>query len=135
MSRARVSRRLLRELLEARYFYCNDVDGFVMGVEEALASSGDQPLIITLTGRWAALTAAQLTALTSGVGPDGRLAPSIPWPTTRALAALGLAEFRDQQGGTQLHDGDDGISGRRHHAFRTSLGQLVAELPENDDRA
>ncbi|MEV4506722.1 hypothetical protein [Streptomyces klenkii] len=135
LSCTRVSSRLLRELLQARYFYRNDLDGFVMDVEEALASSGDQPLIITPVGRRAALTTAQLAALTNGVDPDGRLAPSVPWPTTRALAALGLAEFRGQQGGTQLHDGDDGVSGRRHHAFRTPLGQLVAELGENDDRA
>ncbi|MEU5417763.1 hypothetical protein [Streptomyces sp. NPDC020667] len=135
LSGARVSSRLLRELLQARYFYRNDPDGFVMDVEEALAASDDQPLIITLAGRRAALTTAQLAPLANGVGPDGCLAPSVPWPTTRALAALGLAEFRDQQGGTQLHDGDDGVNGRRHHAFRTSLGQLVAELRKDDDRA
>ncbi|MFC5148968.1 hypothetical protein [Streptomyces aureoversilis] len=135
LSGARISSGLLRRLLQARYFYRNDQDGFVMDVEEALASSGDQPLIITLAGRRAALTTAQLTALTNGVGPDGRLAPSVPWPTTHALAALGLTEFRDQQGSPQLHNGDDGVSGRTHHAFRTPLGQLVAELNENDDRA
>ncbi|MFE9679187.1 hypothetical protein ACFYO5_34580 [Streptomyces sp. NPDC006259] len=121
---ASVGRKLLALFVENKYVYRHDADGYVLEGDDALQDlkapdPEARPFIITAAGRRAAaLNGGQLRALTEGVGPDGRLARTVAWPTAHALARLLLVELRDEQGNPTPGDGIP---------FRTELGKTVAE--------
>ncbi|MFJ6438193.1 hypothetical protein [Streptomyces sp. NPDC091416] len=118
----KVGPRLLRLFVTEKYAYRNDTDGYVLDGQAALEdlnrADDSRPFIITAAGRRAALNKAQIQALTAEVGPDGRLARGVPWPTQQTLARLLLIEFRDER---REPASGDGIP------FRTPLGAMVAE--------
>ncbi|MFE9428997.1 hypothetical protein ACFYNO_39310 [Kitasatospora sp. NPDC006697] len=124
----KISKKVLHALLTDGYAYRPDGDGYRLSVKDALAKTVG-PVLITVEGRRAALSAPQLYALTRHVGPNGRLAPNVTWQTASSLVDLGLAEYRDANGNPKPTDGDTGVSGAVHYPFRTALGQQVAELP------
>jgi hypothetical protein len=120
---ASVGRKLLALFVENKYVYRDDADGYVIEGDDALQdlkapALEARPCIITAAGRRAALNDGQLLALTEGVGPDGRLARTVAWPTAHALARLLLVELRDEQGNPTPGDGIP---------FRTELGKTVGE--------
>ncbi|WP_274036318.1 hypothetical protein [Streptomyces sp. MMBL 11-1] len=123
-----VSKRLLRAMFDAGYIYREDLDGFRLEGEAALTYDKLTPWRITVSGRRAVLTPSQVNALVDRVGLEGRFAAQVTWSTTRSLAELRLAEYRDADRVVQPNDGDDGVRGPRNSAYRTSLGDAVAEL-------
>ncbi|MBQ0972972.1 hypothetical protein KBZ00_17760 [Streptomyces sp. RK31] len=118
----KVGPRMLRLFVTEKYAYRNDIDGYVLDGQAALEdlnrADDSRPFIITAAGRRAALNRGQIKALTEEIGPDGRLARGVPWPTQQTLARLLLVEFRDEHGNPAPGDGTP---------FRTGLGTLVAE--------
>ncbi|MFF9076243.1 hypothetical protein ACF1A9_28725 [Streptomyces sp. NPDC014872] len=120
---ASVGKKMLALFVENKYVYRDDADGYVLEGNDALqdVKAPDleaRPFFITTAGRHAALNDGQIRALTEGVGPDGRLARTVAWPTAHALARLLLVELRDEQGNPAPGDGIP---------FRTELGKTVAE--------
>ena len=118
--------RLREAMLRAGLMFAEDRDGFAIPVEEAISGAVITRLGITPAGRAAVLSSAQALALATRVDTDGRFHTGVPWPTVQALAGLGLAEYRDELGRVQPHDGDTGVSGPVNSAFRTALGAEVA---------
>ncbi|TLQ39412.1 hypothetical protein [Streptomyces marianii] len=127
-----VSARLLKAMLEAGFIYREDRDGFRLASAEALAHA-DGTWRITLAGRRAALTAAQWRTLTERVAEDGAFTTRVNWVTKDGLAAVGLAEYRDDEGVVQPHDGSSGVLGPRFRCYRTELGLRVAQLADEDE--
>lgn len=128
----RVSSRLLKAMLDAGFIYREDSDGYRLSDSEALAYTGKTAWRITLTGRRAVLTESQWRDLTSRVDEDEAFLPNVHWVTRNGLAALGLAEYRDDSGAVQPNDGGSGLHGPRFRAFRTELGRRVAQLAAAD---
>ncbi|MET8605576.1 hypothetical protein ABZV92_18740 [Streptomyces rubiginosohelvolus] len=121
-------------MADAEYIYREDLDGFRLGGEAALAFDKPTPWRISTSGRLAVLTTAQVSSLVDRVGPEGRFTTQVTWSTTRALAELGCAEYRDADGVVRPNDGDDGVRGPQNAAFRTALGEAVAVLAASRER-
>ncbi|ATM24713.1 hypothetical protein SMD44_p10214 (plasmid) [Streptomyces alboflavus] len=120
---SKVGPKLLRLFLMERYAYRNDADGYVLPADDALkdlaARDGrSRPSVITVKGRRAVLNEGQFTALSQEVDQDGRLSPTVPWPTVDALVRLQLVQRRDEAGRPK----PDGTP------FRTEFGDDVANI-------
>ncbi|MFD7621897.1 hypothetical protein [Streptomyces sp. NPDC059802] len=129
---SKVSSRLLKAMLDAKFIYREDSDGYRLSDDEALVYTGNTTWRITLAGRRAALSAAQWRDLTERVDDSGAFTSKVHWVTKNGLAWLGLAEYRDDHGDVQPDDGGTGEHGPLFRAFRTELGQRVAQLAEAD---
>jgi hypothetical protein len=130
-----VTRKLLRSLHDSGFIYRENVDGFRLDADEAFTYEERTPWRVTPTGRLAALTPAQLTALAERVDSTERFTPRVTWATTRALTELGLAEYRDADGQVHPNDGDDGVSGPQYRSYRTALGRTVVDLASRVKRS
>jgi hypothetical protein len=119
-------------MLDAGFVYREDSDGYRLSDSEALVYTGPTTWRVTLTGRRAALTAAQWRDLTERVEENGAFTTRVTWPTREALVSLGLAEYRDDLGNVQPNDGSTGVQGPRFRAFLTQLGDRVAQLAQAD---
>jgi hypothetical protein len=127
-----VTRKLLHSLSSSGCIYREDVDGYRLDLDEAFTYDPPTPWRITTAGRLAVLSPAQVTALTERVNAEGRFTSKATWATTRSLAELRLAEYRDADGQVQPNDGDDGVHGPQYLPYRTTLGRTVADLVEDD---
>jgi hypothetical protein len=114
-------------MLDAGFVFAEDGDGYVVPAKDASAGAPISRLRVSLAGRLAVLTDAQVLALTGRVGAGERFDRHVAWPTIQALAALGLAEYRDPSGKVHPGDGDTGAGGPVHAAFRTTLGAEVSQ--------
>ncbi|MEY9840596.1 hypothetical protein [Streptacidiphilus sp. EB103A] len=122
--KGRMSASTVRHLLGAGFAYAEDADRFVLeGPEPAVALA--RRIRITALGRFAALTEAQSKALVDRVDSEGAFERTVTWPTVLALVSAGLAEYRDNEGCPAEDDGDTGLSGPVHRAYRTELGAEV----------
>ena len=125
-----VSCRILSRLLAGSPAYRVDSDGYRLSAQDAVAMPVG-PAFISTEGRRAALTQAQMRALTVDVAADGSLAAGTGWPVAHALAGMSLAEYRNTDGTRQQDDGDRGAGGPANVAYRTTLGRQIADLPRD----
>lgn len=119
-----VSRRLLTAMLEAGFVYAEDGDGFRVTARDDQAQAACHR--IDDRGRLSVLSDSQRRTLVERVLADGRFASSVSPRTAQALAALGLAEYRDT-GGRILPEGG-GVRASVSTIFRTALGDRIATL-------